>query len=422
MRKGALFHWLIIFLLVIMLLNSSSSLYTSKTSNSLNKLETGLITILSNDSSGLNLTWTSRTQQIPQFVENNSIAAGDHVVVNGIFAQALNVTQCKLTILDLFSGINVSVNYSGSSIAYDTYYLSGTNQPYTIIVNGTTNTNDFVIIYRENVTICNFFVPTIIMNAPVSNGNGIWNLTWSSTDQNADDVPYYSVWLSGDAGVTFVLLQQNLTVTNYTWDSSSWFEADYMLMLRAYSVDLTSDNCGLDNPPRSYWPGDRSDAFSYLFHAGVEFLHIPPSFSINTHWLTYEHGSSGNTILVQVNNYDQTTPSSSQYSVRDNGSLWREGVYESIWSSFSFSINIDGLSLGLHDLSISLSNFGYYEHLTVIVSWLNADTINIPQEPSSFIQGFTTGISLGSITIIALVIILSLRLKRNPTIEYIEEI
>ena len=35
------------------------------------------------DSSNSNLTWSARTQQVPQTIENNSIAAGDHVIVNG---------------------------------------------------------------------------------------------------------------------------------------------------------------------------------------------------------------------------------------------------------------------------------------------------------------------------------------------------
>ena len=113
--------------------------------------------ILSVDEYESNLTWTSRTQHTPHLVENYSVVAGDHVIINGTFSELLNVTECVLTIWNPETGINATVSNVGSNVTFDTYYLDRTNQTYNIIVNGTTNTNDLLIIFLENVTICNFF-------------------------------------------------------------------------------------------------------------------------------------------------------------------------------------------------------------------------------------------------------------------------
>ncbi len=139
------------------------------------------------------------------------------------------------------------------------------------------------------VTFGNFFEPVVTVNDAVEVGTGtdIYNLTWSSTDANADDTAFYSVWLSRDGGTTFVLLQQNTTSTFYLWDSSTWLEATYMVMVRAYSCDLltyvmedTYDNgtlyavylCDAGDPPAGYWPGDFSDSIGTEFAAGA----VPP--------------------------------------------------------------------------------------------------------------------------------------------------
>ena len=74
-----------------------------------------------------------------------------------------------------------------------------------------------------------------------------------------------------------MLLQQNVTAANYTWDSTSWLEGDYMVRIRAYSCDFTNWTtlgytdgiiCDVGNPPTGYWPGDFADAFSVSFAAG----------------------------------------------------------------------------------------------------------------------------------------------------------
>jgi hypothetical protein len=173
---------------------------------------------------------------------------------------------------------------------FDTYEL---RRNITMTVQFMCYTATDVMFFDElgTVSFMNYFAPEVTVNAPVSLGNDVWNLTWSSTDQNADDVPYYSLWLSRDAGVTFVLLQQNLTSTNYTWDSSSWLEASYIVRVRAYSCDFRNwtllgythtegdeevgDDviCDVSDPPTGYWTGDFTDAFSAAIDAGG----VPPT-------------------------------------------------------------------------------------------------------------------------------------------------
>jgi hypothetical protein len=176
--------------------------------------------------------------------------------------------------VDIWNGVDVEY------AQFDTYEL---RRNITMTVQYTCYTGTDVVFFDElgTVTFNNYFAPVVTVNVPVSLGSDVWNLTWSSTDQNAGDTPYYSLWLSRDAGVTFVLLQQNITATNYTWDSSSWLESNYIVRVRAYSCDFTNWTllgytdgvlCDVTDPPAGYWPGDFSDGFSSSFAAGA----IPP--------------------------------------------------------------------------------------------------------------------------------------------------
>lgn len=46
-------------------------------------LESVSMSTISEDTIGSNLTWTSRTEGVPQPLGNNSQAVGDHVIING---------------------------------------------------------------------------------------------------------------------------------------------------------------------------------------------------------------------------------------------------------------------------------------------------------------------------------------------------
>ena len=326
--------------------------------------------------------------------------------------------------VDTRASIDVWSDADPEYTEFDTYEL-GRN--ITATVQYYCYTDAEVVFFDElvSVTFANFFAPDITVNAPIDLDNDIWNITWSSTDKNANDVNFYSIWFSRDGGVTFVLLWQNLTSTNYVWDSSNWLQDVYLFRIRAYSADLTSEKCSLDSPPSSYWPGDYSDAISLPINAGGVGMGGPiPSFSINTDSLSYEFGSTGNSISVSLSFGGRTAPSSITYSIYDNRSLWIQGEYGPATSWSTFAINIDGLSIGTHSLSLSIDYFGPYDReyftVTVVASVIpiTNSTTNTAIDLDLILQTLAFGVSIGSITIIVLVVVLTLQLKRNPIIEY----
>jgi subtilisin family serine protease len=161
----------------------------------------------------------------------------------------------------------------GNTFTIDTYFLLA-NQTYSVLVDSDTGTNLRYIQEVPNIFIGNFFAPDVTVNAPEDMGMNVHNITWSVTDLNADDVHYYSVWLSADGGVSYQVLARNLTATEYHWDSSGFLEKDdYIIRVRAYSLDF-SDPPGLAlvDDEANYWPGDFGDGFSPEFSAGD----VPP--------------------------------------------------------------------------------------------------------------------------------------------------
>ena len=531
MRIRITFHGVILVLLVSLFPLISSVPLLIQDSQILDTDEHAPIYSLTEGNSEANLTWTSRTQHVPQFLENESIAVGDHVVLNATFPSNENITQCKMHLWDRFffattrplvptslngsfemlidpvecdwvtiqgfeigDFVNVTANFTnsncdfyawdgsvnpleytrsnnllnmesynkpehdsfiwssengimklacynfdntsignwsvyievgnhltvieeGSSIDVDTYYFINVNQTFSIKVTGDTDLNESFETYWENVEICNFFAPELpAIISTYTSDSIVYNISWNCEDQNQDDVNYYSIWLSRDDGYSFVLLRQNLTETWIEWSSSAWLEGDYIARVRAYSVDYSSGECQLDNPPSGYWPGDYSDAISLPFRGGdVGFGRPIPYFSINTNALSYEFGSTGNMISVHLSYHNRPLPLSIVYSVTDNGTLWIQEEYVIESSEESFTINIDGLSIGTHDLSIAIDYFGPYdrEYLTVIVTTptsSNTTTTETPQDWNQLlIQALVVGVSIGSVGIIVVVI----RLKRN---------
>ena len=160
----------------------------------------------------------------------------------------------------------------GNEFEMDTYYLLA-NQTYAVLVDSDTGTN---LRYREEIPgifIGNFFAPEVTVNDAVATTGNSFDFTWSVTDQNADDVHRYSIWLSSDGGVSYQILARNLTATSFTWDSSGFLERDnYILRVRAYSLDWTAGVEISLADEAGYWPGDFGDGFSAEFAAGD----VPP--------------------------------------------------------------------------------------------------------------------------------------------------
>jgi hypothetical protein len=170
----------------------------------------------------------------------------------------------------------LSLSATPAMTEYDTYLLLR-NITMTVVFTCYTATDVVFESVLGTVTFSNYFRPHVTVNAPSETTADHFSLTWSSTDQNADDEAYYSIWLSRDGGASYALLQQNMTTTSYVWDSTDWLEADYILRVRAYSCDFSLDLCDVSNPPAGYWPGDFTDAFSEPFAAGGVPVTTPPT-------------------------------------------------------------------------------------------------------------------------------------------------
>lgn len=349
----------------------------------------------SSDPPETNLTWTTRTQYVPQPIRIDSVIIGDHIVLNATFTQTPYVViKCELYIWNPQYDTNVTVTTWGSSISFDTYYLDKRNQSYNIRVMGTTVTDDYVILSRDNVTICNFYRPLVTVNNPIEIDDYLFNLTWSCTDLNKDDVNYFEVWLSNDGGSGFHLLVRNITQTWFIWDSSYWLEGDYIIGVYAQSVDLTSAECRLDDPPRSYWPGDSSTGYSVQFqHTGIP----RPLLSISTiDDITYEYGSTGNSVEITLG-FSYSHPASIDCVVRDNGIYWFERSISVESIQVIIDLDISGLSIGSHNIDVEFL-FGDNASLSFVIDVIESSLI--PYISLSLSIGI-----MGGITVIAVFII-----------------
>jgi len=349
----------------------------------------------SSDPPETNLTWTSRTQFTPQPFEEDSVIMGDHIVLNATFTQTPHiVVTCELYIWNPQFGINATITTSGPSISFDTYYLDRRNQPYNIYVTGTTATDDFVILSRDNVSICNFYSPIVTVYDPIKNDDYLFNLTWSCSDMNRDDVNYFEVWVSNNGGSVFHLLVRNITQTWFIWDSSEWEEGDYLIGIYAQSVDLTSDECSLNDPPRSYWPGDSSIGYSVQFqHTGIP----RPLLSISTiDDITYEYGSTGNSVDITLR-FSYSYPTRIDCVVRDNGTFWFRRSIRIQSTEVIIELGIDGLSVGSHEIDVTFL-FGDNASLCFVIDVVESSLI--PYISLSLSIGI-----MGGITVIAVFII-----------------
>lgn len=209
----------------------------------------------------------------------------------GIMDYSNDGSSYTLTV-DTRLGLEPSRVYT-NTIELDTYYLLA-NQTYGILVDSDTGTNLRYSVEAAGVFIGNFFAPEVTVPTPVetSAGSNVFDITWSSTDMNADDTPYYSLWLSNNDGISFQLLAQNLTGTSYQWDSAGWLEDSYMIRVRAYSLDFTvADMNDVSDPPAGYWPGDFGDGYSAAFDAGD----VPPTSTGTTSEPTTTSSTTGPT-------------------------------------------------------------------------------------------------------------------------------
>lgn len=360
------------------------------------------------------ITWTCRTQSEPQLVENNSIVAGDHIIINATFPEIYNIINCTLHI---WNGINYNVSSNETSVTVDTYYLYNQNQSYNILAKGISNTNVTTIIFRENVSVCNFFAPVVTVYPPVvdQENNRIFNITWSSSDLNADDMNYYQVWISTD-WVSYMLIANNITNTWYVWDSSGWLEGEYVVRIRAYSLDFTSELCSVDAPPTSYWPGDFSDGFYYPLYTDVPTYTVTISYPADT---SYYYGTTGNNVSLTLV-FNSMVPSSLEYDVTNNGTPWFSGNLHPTQHTDLYVFNIDGLPIGIHIISIIFHPyFGDIIRtftVTVSESTTSQTTTQSSTNTGSLIFFMTIGISIMTAGVIISKVFFTSRKTKNALV------
>ncbi|MFX1483042.1 MAG: hypothetical protein ACFFCP_07620 [Promethearchaeota archaeon] len=360
------------------------------------------------------LTWTSRWQSEPQLVTNGTIATGDHVVLNATF-NIPDIIRVDLLVNDsISSNHEVLLNASGQQLTYDTYLFgTGQNMTTNITVWGHTLSNVTFTFYYLNVAINNFFAPNLEVYSPIeiapppstyslaqfSPTRSVWTFTWSCTDLNANDTNYYSVWLSADRGMTFLLLQRNLTENYYVWDSTGFLELDsYIYRVRAYSLDFTIQDefnnslCSVDAPPQSYWPGDYADGISTEFsNTGPGAQDGPPNIAVNHPSDLFFLENEKNRRIVWGLSADASGDqvASVSYTVFMNGSAHFSGSIEIAPSTTkNVTLNIDDLSVGVYEFTIRFLNLAY--PLIVV-----EDTIIVTISSSASVLFLAAGISGG---------------------------
>ncbi|MHA1135308.1 MAG: S8 family serine peptidase, partial [Candidatus Thorarchaeota archaeon] len=161
----------------------------------------------------------------PEYGEFTSDRDGSIVV--GIMDYGGDSSTYWLTV-DTRVGLEPDQVLNTKTFELDTYYLLQ-NQTFAVLVSSDTGSNFDYSEEIPGIFIGNYFAPEVTVSQPVATAGDadVFDISWSSTDRNIDDTPYYSLWLSANDGVSFQLIAQNLTGTTYQWDSSGWLEGSY---------------------------------------------------------------------------------------------------------------------------------------------------------------------------------------------------
>jgi len=317
-------------------------------------------------------------------------------------------------------------NAIGSSLSLDTYWLDNVNDTYEITAIAYTESNESFVHQYENITICNFFAPSLLSISIQNVVDITFNITWLCSDLNVDDENFYSLWLSNNDGLSYLLLAMNLTQPWYLWNSTGWLQGDYVARVRAYSVDLSpSSPCSLDNPPNNYWPGDMSEIISPPFEAGGVHTFVPPFISVgHVDNIAYALGSVSNNITFQIT----LTPyyrMMIRYYIQDNGTDWVSGYFYSTNSTSEVTMFFDGLPLGSHNILVTFitdwdstsTEFTILVYQTNTTSTTTSTTTTYSTQNTTdfsyLFHSILIGISIGSSLVIVTVVILTINLRHK---------
>jgi hypothetical protein len=263
-------------------------------------------------------------------------------------------------------GAEVITQSDSSTIIQDTYDLGAFNQTCSVNVTGYTETNATYTLMREEVHICNFFVPKVTVSVePLLADERTFNISWSTYDLNSDDVHLYWLWASDKYGYSYMLLAYNITDTWCSWNSSGWLENEYIVRVRAYSIDLTVlGKNELSNPPYGYYPGDYGDGFSATLSAGdvTGGVIYDPNMDVGVYpasEVTYNEGETGHSIDWEFYVYNWGfSPSMIHYQIYRNQTLIIEDIHYFSTEQMVLSIDVDGLSEGTYNYTLRFVNPG----------------------------------------------------------------
>jgi hypothetical protein len=120
----------------------------------------------------------------------------------------------------------------GLTYTFDTHAI-GTNAVFDVRARAVTGTSldffaEYSAISASNVTITNFFPPTVDITYPVGGEDLTWNvpfnITWTGTDPNVpEETLQYTVEVSNDTGATWKVVVFGTILNQASWDPTSSF-------------------------------------------------------------------------------------------------------------------------------------------------------------------------------------------------------
>ena len=164
------------------------------------------------------------------------IAGRDGTLAIGVFDYDGSTGTFEVTV-DTRAGLEPAA-VDGKTFELDTYPL-GTNGVFAVAIASDTGTNVKFSLEFAGITLINYFAPEL-SNIAVSGAGAVKTITWDVSDVNADDTHTFEVLLSADDGVTWQLLDKDLTAHTYSWDSTGFYTRSYKVEVRvADSYGLT---------------------------------------------------------------------------------------------------------------------------------------------------------------------------------------
>lgn len=324
-------------------------------------------------------------------VTNGSFLEGDHIFINANFLGRPGFVAPFNTSISV-TGDELTAFILGQSVILDTYSLAR-NGSFAIEVSTIDSLEQEVTCTYEGVFLGNFFEPKVVVDIPVEVAEAVYNLTWSSSDNNADDTHFYDVWLSADSGVSYNLLAKNLTDVYHIWNSTGSLQPDeFIVRIRAYSVDLSLYSGPFLNIPEDYVPGDYGDGFYSFGHPnGIPFLHnigvsSPPD-------VTITQGEVGNEIrwLLSFWGGYGIVGYELDYTIYQNGALM---VSERLTISSELhqyiTLSIDSLPPGIHNITLRFLSPGPDTDVVTDIVFVHVTSSTIP--PTLVAIHFAVGI------------------------------